>query len=80
MPFKSKAQRRLFYAKMRRGEISKAEVEKWERETGGRHLPERVRKKAKRKTKKKTTRKTKRPRKKKMTRRTRRSKRKSKRR
>lgn len=33
MPFKSAAQRRLFHAKMRRGEISKATVEHWEKET-----------------------------------------------
>ena len=42
MPFKSKAQRRLFYAKAKRGEISKGTVREWERATGGRKLPERV--------------------------------------
>ncbi len=41
-PFKSQAQRRLFYAKMRDGEISPKVVREWERETGGRRLPERV--------------------------------------
>ena len=42
MPFRSKAQRRLFYAKMRRGEIDPETVREWERETGNRRLPERV--------------------------------------
>lgn len=42
MPFKSQAQRRLFYAKAARGEISHAEVRKWERATKGRKLPKRV--------------------------------------
>lgn len=41
-PFKSQAQRRLFYAKMRDGEISPKVVREWERETGSRRLPERV--------------------------------------
>ncbi len=41
-PFKSQAQRRLFYAKMRDGEISPKVVREWERETGKRKLPERV--------------------------------------
>lgn len=46
-PFKSEAQRRLFYAKEERGEISKAEVNKWEAETPkGKKLPEHVEKKA----------------------------------
>lgn len=52
-PFKSQAQRRKFYAKMSRGEISKAEVEEWERETGSRHLPEKVKSKSTRKRRKK---------------------------
>lgn len=51
MPFKSKAQRRKFYAMAGRGEISKAKVKEWERETGGKTLPERVKK---RKTRKKS--------------------------
>ena len=46
MPFRSQAQRRLFYAMLRRGEIDRATVERWERETGDRKLPERVRKEA----------------------------------
>lgn len=42
MPFKSEAQRRLFYAKARRGEISDEKVREWERETPkGKKLPER---------------------------------------
>ena len=43
MPFRSKAQRRLFYAMLRRGEISKEKVEEWERETKRqkKKLPER---------------------------------------
>ncbi len=41
-PFKSQAQRRLFYAKMRDGEISPKVVREWERETGKRKLPERA--------------------------------------
>lgn len=45
MPFKSQAQRRKFYAMANRGEISKGEVKKWERETGDKKLPERVGKK-----------------------------------
>ena len=51
LPFKSKSQRRLFYAKMSRGEISKKKVEEWEKETGKKKLPERV-KKGKRNAKK----------------------------
>ena len=43
MPFKSKAQRRKFYAMADRGEISEATVERWEDETPkGKKLPERV--------------------------------------
>jgi len=43
MPFKSKAQRRLFHAMAARGEISKETVERWERETKNKSkLPERV--------------------------------------
>lgn len=45
MPFKSKAQRRKFYAMARRGEISEETLERWERETKGKRLPERVRRK-----------------------------------
>lgn len=45
MPFKSKAQRRKFYAMADRGEISEATVDRWEDETPkGKKLPERVKK------------------------------------
>jgi len=40
MPFKSKAQRRLFYAKMRAGEIEPETVKKWSDETP-KNIPER---------------------------------------
>ena len=53
MPFKSQAQRRKFAELLVRGEISPETYEEWNRETGGRKLPERVktkRKAAKRKT------------------------------
>lgn len=46
MPFKSEAQRRLFFAKHRRGEISKKTLDEWQDETRGKKLPERVEKKA----------------------------------
>ena len=42
MPFRSESQRRFFWAKVNRGEISKATAEEWERETKGKKLPERV--------------------------------------
>ncbi len=45
MPFKSEAQRRLFYVKEKSGEISKNTVEHWEQETKGKKLPEKVSKK-----------------------------------
>jgi len=41
MPFKSKSQRRLFYAKMNKGEIDKKTVEEWEKETP-KNIPEKV--------------------------------------
>lgn len=50
MPFKSQAQRRKFAELLVKGEISPETFEEWNRETGGKHLPERVKKK---KTKKK---------------------------
>jgi hypothetical protein len=43
-PFKSEAQRRLFYAKERRGEISKKTISKWESHTQDKKLPERLHK------------------------------------
>jgi hypothetical protein len=52
MPFKSQAQRRKFAELLVKGEISNETFEEWNRETGGKKLPERVKKKrnAKRKT------------------------------
>jgi hypothetical protein len=52
MPFKSKAQRRKFAELLVKGEISPETYEEWNRETGGKVLPERVKKKAKKKKKK----------------------------
>ena len=49
MPFKSKAQRRKFAELLVLGEISPEVYEEWNRETGGKKLPERVGKKATRK-------------------------------
>ena len=42
MPFKSKAQRRKFARLLVNGEISPETYEEWNRETGGKVLPERV--------------------------------------
>ena len=42
MPFKSKAQRRKFAQLLVEGEISPETFEEWNRETGGKELPERV--------------------------------------
>ena len=42
MPFKSKAQRRKFAQLLVRGEITPEVYEEWNRETGGKALPERV--------------------------------------
>ena len=53
MPFKSQAQRRKFAELLVKGEISEKTFEEWNRETGGRKLPERV----KRKTRKASARK-----------------------
>jgi hypothetical protein len=52
MPFKSKAQRRKFAELLVRGEISPETYEEWNRCTGKRQLPERV-KRAKRGKKRK---------------------------
>ena len=49
MPFKSKAQRRKFAELLVKGEISPEVYEEWNRETGGKELPERVKPKAKKK-------------------------------
>jgi len=47
MPFKSQAQRRKFAELLVKGEISPETFEEWNRETGSRRLPERVKKKPK---------------------------------
>jgi hypothetical protein len=54
MPFKSKAQRRKFAELLVKGEISPETYEEWNRETGRRELPERVKKKKRAAKKKKT--------------------------
>jgi len=45
MPFKSQAQRRKFAQLLVEGKISNETYEEWNRETGGKKLPERVGKK-----------------------------------
>jgi hypothetical protein len=55
MPFKSQAQRRKFAELLVKGEISNETFEEWNRETGRKILPERVKRKTK--PKKTTTRK-----------------------
>lgn len=47
MPFKSQAQRRKFAQLLVEGKISNETYEEWNRETGGRTLPERVKPNAK---------------------------------
>jgi hypothetical protein len=47
MPFKSQAQRRKFAELLVKGEISKETYEEWNRDTGRKKLPERVKPKAK---------------------------------
>jgi hypothetical protein len=47
MPFKSQAQRRKFAELLVQGKISNKTFEEWNRETGGRKLPERVKRKTK---------------------------------
>ena len=59
MPFKSKAQRRKFAELLVKGEISPETYEEWNRETGGRLLPERVKRKKKARTPARKTRKRK---------------------
>lgn len=51
MPFKSQAQRRKFAELLVEGKISPQTFEEWNRETGGRTLPERVSHRTKRKAK-----------------------------
>lgn len=46
MPFKSQAQRRKFAQLLVEGKISADTYEEWNRETGGRKLPEHVAKKS----------------------------------
>ena len=46
MPFKSQAQRRKFAQLLVEGKISNETFEEWNRETGGKKLPERVRTKS----------------------------------
>jgi hypothetical protein len=46
MPFKSQAQRRKFAELLVEGKISNETFEEWNRESGGRKLPERVGRKA----------------------------------
>jgi len=46
MPFKSQAQRRKFAQLLVQGKISDETFEEWNRETGARKLPERVKTKA----------------------------------
>jgi hypothetical protein len=53
MPFKSQAQRRKFAELLVNGEISPETFEEWNRETGGKKLPERVKPARRKKTKKK---------------------------
>ena len=55
MPFKSQAQRRKFAELLVKGEISNETFEEWNRETGGRKLPERVKKKTTKKPAKNKT-------------------------
>jgi hypothetical protein len=45
VPFKSQAQRRKFAQLLVEGKISNQTFEEWNRETGGKKLPERVTKK-----------------------------------
>ena len=59
MPFKSQAQRRKFAELLVKGEISPETYEEWNRETGGKVLPERVKQKKKKRAKRKTARKAK---------------------
>jgi hypothetical protein len=55
MPFKSQAQRRKFAQLLVEGKISNETFEEWNRETGGKKLPERLKRKSA--ARKKTTRK-----------------------
>lgn len=46
MPFRSKAQRRKFYALKAQGKMSQKTIDEWEKHTEDKHLPERMVKKA----------------------------------
>ena len=52
MPFKSQVQRRKFAELLVKGEISKETFEEWNRETGSKKLPERVKRTSKKARKK----------------------------
>jgi hypothetical protein len=52
MPFKSKAQRRKFAELLVKGEITPEAYERWNKETGGASLPERVKRKRKKSVRK----------------------------
>jgi hypothetical protein len=56
MPFKSQAQRRKFAQLLVEGKISPETYEEWNRETGKKKLPERVKRKASATTRKKSRR------------------------
>ena len=55
MPFKSKAQRRKFAELLVKGEISEETYEEWNRSTGSKELPERVKRGRKKATRTKAT-------------------------
>ncbi len=57
MPFKSNAQRRKFAELLVEGKISNETFEEWNRETGRKQLPERVKRKASARKKRSTKRK-----------------------
>jgi hypothetical protein len=57
MPFKSQAQRRKFAQLLVEGKISNQTFEEWNRETGGKKLPERVKPKPRPKSKPRSKRK-----------------------
>ena len=67
MPFKSQAQRRKFAQLLVEGKISNETFEEWNRETGGKKLPERVKRKAAASARKKPTKKTSTPKRKRAT-------------
>ena len=55
MPFKSQAQRRKFAELLLKGKISNETFEEWNRETGSKRLPERVKKRGRKARRKKST-------------------------